>query len=253
MRGIIDIHTHPQWERPFEQMAHILEAGQQVGIERLVVLGGNLGFGFQPSAEQVTQINDLTMKLVERWPDRLIGFCRLNAGLDDADVDRELGRCLRDGPLRGLKLAVWPNARMPALDFTMRAVEKLGVPVLHHCWYKTTCKYEGESTPADVAHLAARFPDVPIIAAHLTAAGPRGVQDILPFHNLYIDTSGSQGFSGIVEYAVAALGADRVLFGSDIPGRDFAVQLGRIYGAGISSEDRQKILRLNAERLLDLT
>jgi len=250
MNGIIDFHTHPQWDEPFEQMAHILEVGARVGVDRLVVLGGNLGFGFQPNAGQVTQINDLTIRLVKRWPDRLVGFCRLNAGLDDAFLGREVDRCVRDEVLRGLKLVVWPNARSPKLDFVMGKAEELGVPVLHHCWYKTIKKYEGESDPSDIAHLAARFPNVTIIAAHLTAAGLRGVQDILPCPNLYIDTSGSQCFSGVVEYGVSVLGADRILFGSDIPGRDFAVQLGRIYGADISDEDRDKILRRNAERLL---
>ena len=252
MNGIIDFHTHPQWEQPFEQMARALDIGKRVGVEKLVVLGGNLGFSFQPTEDQVRRINDLTLKLVKRWPDQLIGFCRLNAGLDDAFLDREINRCVRDDALQGLKLIVWPNARSPKLDSVMHKAEQLGVPLLHHCWYKTTMKYDGESDPSDVAHLAARFPNVTIIAAHLTAAGLRGVQDIRPYPNLYIDTSGSQCFSGIVEYAVSVLGPDRILFGSDIPGRDYAVQLGRIYGAAITETDRDKILHGNAERLLGL-
>lgn len=252
-RSIIDIHTHPQWDQPFEQMARTIELAQDLGIDRQVVLGGNLGFGYQPTPDQVTQINDLTLRLVERWPEELIGFARLNAGLDDAFLDREIDRCIRNGPLQGIKLAVWPNARSPELDGVMCRAEELGVPVLHHCWYKTTCKYEGESDYTDLAHLAARFPNVTIIAAHLSAAGMRGVQDIRPFPNLYIDTSGSQCFSGIVEYALAVLGADRILYGSDISGRDFSVQLGRIYGARMSDADRAKILHGNAERLLGLT
>jgi predicted TIM-barrel fold metal-dependent hydrolase len=91
---------------------------------------------------------------------------------------------------------------------------------------------------------------VTIIVAHLSAAGYRGIQDIRPYPNLLIDTSGSQCFSGIVEYAVSVLGAERILFGSDVPGRDFAVQLGRVYGAKISEADQEKILYGNAERLL---
>ncbi|HJN15929.1 MAG TPA: amidohydrolase family protein [Armatimonadota bacterium] len=247
---IVDVHTHPQWEQPFEQMAHVLRLADKVGIGRIVVLGGNLGFGYQPIAEQVMAINDLTMRLVDRWPGRLIGFCRLNAGLDDAVVEREVERCIRDGNLRGIKLAVWPNARSAELDATMHLAQAMGLPVLHHCWYKTTCKYEGESDPTDMAHLAARFPEVRIVVAHLTAAGMRGVQDIRPYPNLAIDTSGSQCFSGIVEYAVSVLGADRILFGSDIPGRGFSAQLGRIYGASIGEADKAKVLYGNAERLL---
>jgi predicted TIM-barrel fold metal-dependent hydrolase len=249
MERIVDIHTHPQWERPVEQMAHILDRASRVGTGRIVVLGGNLGFGYQPTADQVTRINDVTALLLERWPERLIAFCRLNPGLPEDVVVRELERCMARG-FRGIKLAVWPNARSPKVDCVMEFARERSLPVLHHCWYKTTCKYEGESDPSDMAHLAARFPDVTIIVAHLSAAGYRGIQDIRPYPNLLIDTSGSQCFSGIVEYAVSVLGAERILFGSDVPGRDFAVQLGRVYGAKISEADQEKILYGNAERLL---
>ena len=250
--GIIDIHTHPQWHDPINEMAEMLRLADTVGIEKVVVLGGNLGFGYQPSETQVREINDLTIELVRTWPERLIAFCRLNAGHAPSFLDEEITRCVCGAGFRGIKLAVWPNARSPALDPVMRKAAELHVPVLHHCWYKTVQKYEGESDPTDVAHLAARFPDVPIIVAHLTAIGCRGVEDIRPYPNLYVDTSGSQAFSGILEYALSRLGADRVLFGSDAPGRDFAVQLGRVYGARMSGEHREKILRGNAVELLGM-
>ena len=109
-----------------------------------------------------------------------------------------------------------------------------------------------ESTPADIASLAARYPDVPIQMAHLGGARIRGVQDIRPHENISIDTSGSQPIGGLVEYAVKELGADRVVYGSDVPGRDFSAQLGRIYGARLSASDRDKILYRNAHRLISL-
>jgi uncharacterized protein len=250
--GIIDIHTHPQWRDPINEMAEMLRVADTVGIEKIVVLGGNLGFGYQPSEAQVREINDLTAKLIRAWPDRLVGFCRLNAGHAPAFLDEEITRCVCGAGFKGIKLAVWPNARSSALDPVMQKAADLRVPVLHHCWYKTVQKYEGESDPTDMAHLAARFPDVPIIVAHLTSIGRRGVEDIRPYPNLYVDTSGSQAYSGILEYALDRLGADRILFGSDVPGRDFAVQLGRIHGVAMPDEDRDKILRGNAVTLLGL-
>jgi len=94
MSGIVDIHTHPQWERPFEQMARIIDVAERVGVDRLVVLGGNLGFGYHPTPDQVTDINDLTVRLVRRWPEKLIGFCRLNAGLEESFLDGDIDRCI---------------------------------------------------------------------------------------------------------------------------------------------------------------
>jgi hypothetical protein len=109
-----------------------------------------------------------------------------------------------------------------------------------------------ESNPADIADLARRHPKTKIIMTHLTGCGPRGVLDIRPCPNVYVDTSGSQPFSGVVEYAVEKLGAERVLYGSDTPIRDLACQLGRISGAKISRHARDLIFGLNAKELMGL-
>ncbi len=50
--------------------------------------------------------------------------------------------------------------------------------------------------------------------------------------------------------AVPELGASRVLYGSDVAGRSFASQIGRVLGADISLDDKKLILRENLRRLL---
>jgi predicted TIM-barrel fold metal-dependent hydrolase len=50
--------------------------------------------------------------------------------------------------------------------------------------------------------------------------------------------------------AVRELGADRVLFGSDVGGRSFASQLGKVRGAEISEASKELILGKNLRRLL---
>ena len=252
MTGIIDIHTHPAWVKPFERMAEVIRAAKAVGIEQQVVLGGNLGFGWRPNEDQVRQINDLTIQVVQRWPEELIGFVRLNPGLRKAFLMREIERCFETGLFKGIKLAVWPNARSKRLDPVMQKAEELGAVVLHHCWYKTVQRYAGESDPSDIADLAARFPNVKIIMPHLTGCGCRGMLDVRPFENVYVDTSGSQATAGMVEYAVDTLGVDRVLYGSDAYGRDFAPQVGRVLAAKITNAQKRKILRDNAVELLGL-
>ncbi len=250
--GIIDVHTHPHWVEPFERMRDMLRLAKSLGIEKLVVLGGNLGFGYRPTAPQVARINDLTIKLIRRWPEELIGFCRVNPELPEAFLLRQIDRCFATGLFKGIKLAVWPNARSKLLDPVMRKAEELGAVVLHHCWYKTVRKYDGESDPNDISDLAARFPRVRIIMAHLTGCGCRGALDVKPFKNVYIDTSGSPAMAGMVEYGARVLGAERLLFGSDAFGRDFPAQLARVLDAGIPETQRRMILRDNAVKLLGL-
>ena len=49
--------------------------------------------------------------------------------------------------------------------------------MLHHAWYKATEFAFNESTPAEIATLARRHPNVNIIMAHLAGGGWRGVRD----------------------------------------------------------------------------
>jgi len=46
------------------------------------------------------------------------------------------------------------------------------------------------------------------------------------------------------------LGADRIIYGSDIGGRSFASQLAKVYGANVSEKAKRLIFGANFRRLL---
>jgi predicted TIM-barrel fold metal-dependent hydrolase len=50
--------------------------------------------------------------------------------------------------------------------------------------------------------------------------------------------------------AVRELGAERVIYGSDIGGRSYASQLAKVQGADIPEADKKLILGLNLKRML---
>lgn len=253
---IIDIHTHPRWRQgqflnhpdPAEGDA-MLELANKQGIGVLCLLGRFFPY---PDKAGIQAINNATIGMVKRHPGRLFGLCFLNPVLPPCFLVDEIQRCY-DAGLSGVKLEYEVNARDRRLDPIMEKIAELDAFVLHHSWYKTVGKVAMESDPSDIADLAERHPDTKILMAHLTAGGIRGVLDIQQHHNVLVDTSGSPPVSGLVEYAVAKLGAHRVLFGSDFPIRDFACQLGRIEGAALSTEDREMLLWKNAARLLKIS
>ncbi|MFH1570577.1 MAG: amidohydrolase family protein [Gemmatimonadota bacterium] len=248
---IFDIHVHARLtEHPLPVAADLMARGRKLGIEGMLLLGDVLRFGFDAKAEDIARINDHTLRLAAEWPAYFRGLCFLNPANDPRFIAEEMARCLAAPGMVGVKLEVDVNARDARLDPIMAEVERRGVFLLHHAWYKTVGKAHDESTPADIADLAGRWPKVRMVMAHLTAAGQRGVQDIKPHANVWGDTSGSQPFSGIVEYAVRELGAERVVYGSDAPGRDLAPQLGRVHGAKVSEGERAKILGGNARGLV---
>jgi predicted TIM-barrel fold metal-dependent hydrolase len=88
--------------------------------------------------------------------------------------------------------------------------------------------------------------------AHLTGCGFRGVLEAKGIPNLVIDTSGGLPEANLVEYAVEHLGADHVVYGSDLPIRETVTTMSRILGSAISERAKLQILSGNAERLLKL-
>ena len=86
--------------------------------------------------------------------------------------------------------------------------------------------------------------------AHLYGANPRGLEDIRELPNVFVDTSGGDPEYGMLELAVARIGVDRIVFGSDAPGRHFGVSLAKIWGSKLSQDAKAAILWKNAVRIL---
>lgn len=251
---IIDCHIHlrsKDCRYGAAEVAACRQLARRAGIDRAIYLF-NLADsgGYDPSPADVRRSNDLGLRLVTEHPDFFLGFCYLNPAHEPAESLAEIDRCIGHGPLCGIKLWVSVRADDSRLDPIMTQAAALGVPVLHHAWYKATHYAFNESTPAQIACLARRHPTVPIIMAHLGGGGWRGVQDVKSCPNVVVDTSGAQPQAGLVEYAVRQLGVDRVVFGSDWPIRDFAAQKARITGARLSRAEKNKILGQNIARLL---
>jgi predicted TIM-barrel fold metal-dependent hydrolase len=150
----------------------------------------------------------------------------------------------------GVKLWVAVRASDPRLDAIVRRAGELQAVIFQHTWLKTGGNLPGESTPLDLAQLAARHPATPLICGHTGGNWELGIRAIRPYKNVLIDTAGSDPTAGMVEMAVRELGADRILYGSDCGGRSFASQIGKVASADLPQAVKQKIFRGNLRRLL---
>ena len=122
--------------------------------------------------------------------------------------------------------------------------------MLAHTW-----ESDKNCGPGLFADIAREHPRAKIILGHsgVTYDGCQQAIEVARQHdNLYLDTASSQPHIGMIERFVREVGADRVLFGSDIPLLEPAAQLGRIAYARIKETDKEKILGLNAKELLGL-
>jgi predicted TIM-barrel fold metal-dependent hydrolase len=235
-------------------VARLLALADRAGIDRMVHMF-DLGVapGPDPTIDEVRRSNDIGISLVRRHPKRFAAFCYLNPAHPKTDLMAEIDRCVVEGPARGIKLWISVHADDPRLDPIMKRAAKLKVPVLHHAWYKVNGFVHNESSPPEIATLARRHPKVPIVMAHLAGVGIRGLHDVADCPNVLVDTSGGQPHAGLVEAAVDILGPNRVVFGSDWPVRDLAVQRARVDGADLDDAEREAVLGITWQRLLDGT
>lgn len=117
------------------------------------------------------------------------------------------------------------------------------------------------SLPADYVPFADDFDNVTLILAHLGNANGTYTYDFqvraiqaAKHDNVFTDTSSARSMmSGLIEWAVEEVGAERILFGSDSPLYFIHSQRARIDHADLTDQQKHLILRGNAERLLHLT
>src|SRR5262249_5669026 len=202
-----------------------------------------------PSPEELRRQNDEVLQALEHWRHRAFGFVYSNPNHLEFSL-AEFDRCVRDGPMVGVKLWTARRANEPQLDpIIERAAAAKGV-IFQHTWLKTGGNLSGESTPMDLVELARRHPSVPMICGHTGGAWERGIRVIRDVKNLSADLAGSDPTAGFVEMAVRELGAERVIYGSDTGGRSFASQLGKVMGAAIPEAAKRLILGENLKRML---
>jgi uncharacterized protein len=216
---------------------------------------------------------------VARHPTRFVGYFMVDPTQPDA---QELAAATLDGPgMRGICL--FPAMHRFALsDDRVRlifevAAAKPGTVLFVHCGVLTVgvrkklglrSPFEIRfGNPLDLHALAAAYPTVPIVIPHFGAGLFRETLMLADLcANVMLDTSSSNGWikyhhgltlRGVFEQALAVVGADRLLFGSDssfFPRgwvRDvFDRQMTTLAEIGLSSGDRDKIFGGNFDRLL---
>ncbi len=248
---IWDLHCHLNGvpgNTPEARLGRLLEYADRLGIARLCLFMG-MEFTYDPSPERLREENDAALRALRAFPNRVLGFVYLNPKHRQASLD-ELDRCVRDGPMVGVKLWVAEHCSSKDLDPIIVRATALQAIVFQHTWLKITGNLPGESTPMDLVELAIRHPRATLICGHSGGDWEIGLRALRPHANIYADLAGGDPVAGFTEMAVRELGPERVLYGSDAGGRSFASQLGKVLGADIGDRERDLVLGGNLRRLL---
>lgn len=251
--GIWDLHCHvgSPGPTPAKRMEALVKVADRMGVERMCIFMSP-PWQYEPTPEQFRRSNDDVLAILKEWGSRAFGFVYLNPKHTRESLD-ELERCVADGPMVGIKLWVGARAHLPELDPIVKRAVELDALIFQHTWIKQRGKgnLPQESTPMELVELSKRHPGVPLICGH-TGGGDwaLGVRAIRAYPEIYADLGGGDPVYGQVEMSVRELGAPRILYGSDVNGRSFGSQIGRVLGADISVADKKLILRENLRRLL---
>jgi predicted TIM-barrel fold metal-dependent hydrolase len=241
--SVIDFHTHVDeapafgWIDPPEKILALLD---QAAIDRAVIMTYTDLPGLNPDAL------DYIVEAAQRYRDRLIPFVRLNPNYVDA-MPALLDRAVQLG-VRGVKLHPTTTLAHPAGDATVALLHRcgeLGLPALFHCGD------DPYTTPEALGLAAEAAPDCQIVLGHMGGYlhVEEAVDEAERHSNLILETS-AMPYPAWIRTAVDRVGAERVVFGSDGPGCNPALELNKIRRLGLDAETEAKVLGGNAERLL---
>ena len=248
---IWDLHCHlsgVDGRTPDERIVQLLRYADRMQVERLVLFMG-YPWSTDPSPDDLKRQNDQVLEPIAHWHDRVFAFTYVSAKHVDASLS-EIERCVANGPMVGIKLWVAARCADEQIDPIIQRCAELKAAIFQHTWLKAAGNLPGESTPEDLARMAARHPSVPLICGHTGGDWERGIRAIRASGNVSIGTGGFDPTAGIVEMAVRELGPERIIYGSDIGGRSFSSQLAKIHGAQVDERAKSLILAGNLQRML---
>lgn len=260
--GLIAVDVHVHIAPPRKGMYGVLGQSPEQLIERMdrngidysVVFSMVNTAGLDP--DSIRAANDYVIEAVRRYPDRLVGLCLTTPRHGEAALE-EVRRCIASG-LRGIKLHPHLLGYYPIdgeiVYPLVELARELKVPILTHSDANSK-----RCNPYQVVRLAQRFPDVPIIMAHMGMDSdfvhfvPALVKDV---PNVYLDTSDTPNLPEFIFARPAKLIPDRILFGSDGPTLSVEAELKKLEVAealyGLTREEKARILGLNACQLFGL-
>ncbi|MCY4261928.1 MAG: amidohydrolase family protein [Candidatus Dadabacteria bacterium] len=229
-------------------------------VDRALVMS-NYGY---PDSAQPFKLNPLVAEGAQTSHDRLLGAIWVSALPKDKERTREALKLIGEKGLIALKTTCllggtfdpeqWDEESAELWKMILDAGAEHDMPLHIHTSpgggsdidnALALIKQYGKSNKIHVVHMGGG------VSGHIKFV-PRFFELIEEGYQVYTDSSWAVGFGSawiLKEIEERGIGADRFLFGSDIPWSDFASEYWKIEGADISEELKENIFWNNAEKL----
>lgn len=229
-------------------------------VDRALVMS-NYGY---PDSAQPFELNPLVAEGAETSHDRLLGAIWVSALPKDKERTQEALKLIGEKGLIALKTTCllggtfdpeqWDEESAELWNMILDAGAEHDMPLHIHTSpgggsdidnALALIREYGKRNKIHVVHMGGG------VSGHIKFV-PRFFELIEDGYQVYTDSSWAVGFGStwiLKEIEERGIGADRFLFGSDIPWSDFASEYWKIEGADISEELKENIFWNNAEKL----
>jgi len=237
---VFDAHTHLGIKKTFEIM---VGTDRLLGDEMVTLMDKHgvdkvISFPCLMPLTDFSKENNLVKEAMEKHPDRIVGFVRVNPYLKEIAI-KQIEFYVKEAGMKGIKLhpsAEYYSANDPVVYPILEKAVELKVPVLFH---------SGElfmARPAMIADLAYTFPDATIIMGHMGIFEDalEAIAVAKRADNIILETSYCP--LKMVMLAKAELGPKRIVYGSDTPYSIFGWEIDKILKYSNFKEDEKRLI-----------
>jgi len=244
---IVDVHCH---------LGRSVVSGVEIDEGTLLATMAKNSVGVAMTMPQphqgldVAPVHDRIARAAEAHPGVIYGMANLSPRLDEAEYRAEAERCVRGFGFRAIKLDPSVSAlpiNHPRCEIVFATAREFGVPVIIHTGLGVP-----NALPALAIPPALRYPDVTVVLAHAGFAtyADEAIVAAQVCPNIVLEPSWCASYQ--VAAMVRAIGAARIMFGSDHPS-NVASELAKLRSIDLSGDELWHVLVGNAERVFRVT
>jgi predicted TIM-barrel fold metal-dependent hydrolase len=251
---VFDAHLHCpsdqsrqvwQWYPVTKSFAEFASYLTRTGVQRGII--NNVQSQLAKTPAEFIAGNREVARYVEQYKGRFVGASVVNPLFIDEAL-REIEDCRKQ--LGFVWVGELCNYTVP-YQYTVKEFEQLVQQVV-----KMNMVLDVHTELEEMDYIIGKFPQATLVFPHFGDSNEgqhifKRIDAVAKHPNCYLDTSGyGHDRVGMLEYAVKAVGPDRVLFGSDFSINDPSTVIARIQNAFLSVEEKRKILSENLQALL---
>jgi len=243
---VVDAHSHLGPCRVFDldtSEDELLSSMERNGIDVNLVQP-------YPGPDSAAKVHDRIARMAAANPGRVFGIASINPHQDQQAYFTELSRCVKELGFVGVKLHTLGHAVNPGgVDGTtvFESASQLGIPVMVH-----TGPGVPFAAPSAVAPQLVNFPNVPVVLAHaghgIFSGEAISIGQTHPQVSLEPSWCPFYNIGAMVE----ALGANRVMLGTDLP-LNGKIQVESVRVLGLSKDDEAMVLGGTATEVFKLS